>query len=218
MDRPANPITVITGTAFEDTIDGYFPLRESLRQMLLRNRFGGALVFLLQAPAMEIPGLPPDKPVPLYITDGHGCLIHEMAVFTQLAKEEVLVSGVANWFWWGNHRPDDRQFSDMHRLAEPAFVRGVGFNDPGLVTTGKHQLPIPSAARKQKPAGGLQVTSDQLLPRIVRGEILRKNGSLVMQPNLKPDDTQQQQAITFLFECDGDALQQRIMSDIINDR
>ena len=60
---------------FEDTIDGYFPLRVSLAQMMDRNGFDAALVSLTQAPVAAFPGLPEDAPVPLTIRAGRAGLI-----------------------------------------------------------------------------------------------------------------------------------------------
>ena len=118
-------IKTIRAEVFEETIDGYFPLRESLRQMLVRNRIDTALVRILHAPAMEIPGLKPQDPVPLFITDGYDCMIHQMTLIIRLVGNSMVVSGAGQWTWTGEHRVNDEHFSAEHRLAEPAFVRGL---------------------------------------------------------------------------------------------
>jgi len=118
---------IITASAevFEDTIDGYFPLHESLRQLLERNRIETAIVRIIHAPAMEISGLKRQDPVPLCMANDQGCMIHQMTLIVCLEQDEITVSGAGHWTWTGVHRLNDVQFSVEHRLAEPAFIRGI---------------------------------------------------------------------------------------------
>lgn len=115
----------LIGSFFEDTIDGYFPLRESLRQMMERNAFDNALIRMIHAPAMDIPGLGADEPVPLYIVDHMSCMIHHMTLLIQYSVDTLHICGVAEWQWEGNYRAGESGFAMGHRLAEPALVRGI---------------------------------------------------------------------------------------------
>lgn len=120
-------ITPLAGHVFEDTIDGYFPLQESIRQMLVRQEFSAAIVCLNYAPAMEIPDLAPDAPVPLYVTDGFGCMINRMTLVVRYIGGKVEIEGLGDWKWFDGPFVDALHFSPFHRLAEPAFIKGVGF-------------------------------------------------------------------------------------------
>ncbi len=126
-------ITPLAGHVFKDTIDGYFPLHESLRQMMERQGFRSAIVSLCFAPAMEIPNLAPHDPVPLYVTDGFGCMINRMTLIVRHVGDEVEIEGLGNWKWFGGPLVGVSSFSPLHRLAEPAFIKGVGFKGSDLV-------------------------------------------------------------------------------------
>ena len=129
-------ITPLAGHVFKDTIDGYFPLQESLKQMMERQGFSSAIVSLCFAPAMEIPDLAPHDPVPLYVTDGFGCMINRMTLVVRHVGDEVEIEGLGDWKWFDGPLVDVSSFSSQHRLAEPAFVKGIGFkaNEGGGLT------------------------------------------------------------------------------------
>ncbi len=106
----------------------------------MRNRFDTALVQMLHAPAMEIPGLNSGDPVPLYISDGHDCMIRKMTLLVALDGANTKVSGAGQWSWAGEHRLNDMQFSAEHRLAEPAFIRGIDLSDSNRsIAHGKYE-------------------------------------------------------------------------------
>lgn len=156
------------GNAFEDTVDGYFPLRESLRQMMLRHEFDVALIHFQHAPAMEIPGLDFEEPVPLSITSGHACMIHKMLLVLHRTNNGVTISGVGQWTWWGDHRATERVFSSEHRLAEPAFVRGIYWKDErtqynGYDETKDHRQYFPNLEPNQILTGDYGLKNSQLL-------------------------------------------------------
>ncbi|MEP3233297.1 MAG: hypothetical protein ABJO30_10755 [Hyphomicrobiales bacterium] len=120
-------IIPLAGHVFEDTIDGYFPLQESLKQMMKRQGFSAAVVSLNFAPAMDIPNLAHEDPVPLYVTDGFGCMINHMTLVVRHIGDKVEVEGLGDWKWFDGPLIDTPHFSPLHRLAEPAFIKGVGF-------------------------------------------------------------------------------------------
>ena len=133
-------ITPLAGHVFEDTIDGYFPLQESLRQMMVRQGFSSAVVSLRFAPAMEIPELAPHDPVPLYVTDGFGCMINRMTLVVRQIGDDVEIEGVGDWRWFDGPWVDASSFSALHRLAEPAFIKGIGFKASDMVAHKMEQV------------------------------------------------------------------------------
>lgn len=134
----------VEAEAFDDTIDGYFPLQVSLAQMLARNGFAAALVTLRYAPIMHIPGLPLDAPVPLTIRAGVAGVIHELSLCATPSR----LSGFGDWRWLTPAPSDDKApappcFDPHTRLAEPAYLTGLGFRAGALATA--HLGPIAAA-------------------------------------------------------------------------
>jgi len=117
-------LTPVTCRQFADTIDGYFPLKNSLNQMMGRQGFESAIVKISFAPIMEIDGLPADAPVPLSVRTARVGLIEDMLLI--VTRDEFCGSGV--WRWLGES-DQDAGFSPMTRLAEPAYLEGVGFSE-----------------------------------------------------------------------------------------
>ena len=194
------------GSFFEDAIDGYFPLRESLRQLLNRNHFQSALIFLVQAPAMEIPGLSETDPVPLYLNEGHGCLINHMALMTHVVDDVPITSGIADWKWWGNHRLNDRDFSEFHRLAEPAFVRGIGFQTVDKPVVPQADEPLPGNQQ-------IQISTHLNPGQIVRGNILIENKQITLNTSEISSNDALLSTITSVT-IQNDTTQQRILDCI----
>ncbi len=130
----------IAARLFDDTIDGYFPLRQSLAQMLERNRFSAALISLLYVPVMEIPGLPPDAPVPLRLPAAHAGVISRLIVIARSGETGLQLAGQGRWHW--RQRPHGSVLSPMVRLGEPVFIRGIGFEKPapGQNTISSHSF------------------------------------------------------------------------------
>lgn len=121
----------VDGFYFEDFIDGYFPLIQSLSHLMDRQAVDAALLVLRVAPMMEIPGLAPEDPVPLHINPVYAGQIDWLGVVVRRVTQEVRISGHALWTWNDRKRRNASHLSPTIRLAEPAFVRGVGFRDGG---------------------------------------------------------------------------------------
>lgn len=126
---------------FEDIIDGYFPLCESLRQMLVRRGLAAACVTIQHAPIMNIPNLAPDAPVPLQLGKGTAGLIGRLDITVVLNGAEPQLTGQGIWRWYVSDTTPAKTLSPLTRLAEPAIINGIGFtagNTPsdcfGLVT------------------------------------------------------------------------------------
>lgn len=115
---------------FEDTIDGYFPLRVSLAQMMDRNGFDAALVSLTQAPVAAFPGLPDDAPVPLTIRAGRAGLIDWLALWLWRDGGTMRTRAQGQWRWLAGGS-DGARLDPMTRLAEPAFLHGIGWPGAG---------------------------------------------------------------------------------------
>ena len=116
---------------FEDFIDGYFPLGLSLRHLLNRRGFAAAWIVMLVAPMMEIPSLDPKDSVPLHIDPAHGGQIDWLSATIRCVGQSVQLSGCAIWDWYDPARSGHDAPSAATRLAEPAFIRGIGFL-PGM--------------------------------------------------------------------------------------
>lgn len=120
MSDPGFAIRPEPLTAFEDIIDGYFPLRTSITHLLERLGSPEAVLEMAYAPIMEIPDLSPDAPVPLQFRDGRLGLIDRLFL---LARWDAGLSGLGTWRWFAGD-DDSLELDPMTRLAEPAFVQG----------------------------------------------------------------------------------------------
>lgn len=124
MPAEAPSLLPVAGRRFDDLLDGYFPLGESIGQMMTRQGFAAALLRLTQAPMLHLPDLGPEAPVPLRIPPDHAGLIQDMQLFATLRDGRAELRGTAVWHWQRTG-PTDHLPRDI-RLAEPAFVRGIG--------------------------------------------------------------------------------------------
>ena len=117
----------VEGCVFEDTIDGYFPLTDSVRQFLDRHAFTTALISLSHAPFIHFNDLDRDAAVPLKLSaEARVGQIREMLLLATLHDDHLSLCGVGDWSWINGSVSDDSVFSPFYRLAEPAFVHGVG--------------------------------------------------------------------------------------------
>ena len=112
----------VSGRFFEDIIDGYFPLRESLRQMLARQGFGAALVVISHAPILHLPDDDGAGPVPMRLQQASAGLLRAFLGLAVQRENGLRLTGLADWQWPDTERP----FTAETRLAEPAFLRGIG--------------------------------------------------------------------------------------------
>lgn len=134
MVKPAT-IRPVQGRAFEDILDGYFPLEESIRQMMARQRFAAVWITLLHAPVMDLPHLSPSDPVPLTLPKIYAGMIDFMAINAVESESGLRLQGLGEWFWV-NPEGRSENFSVFTRLGEPAFVRGVGISSQDAVSRG----------------------------------------------------------------------------------
>ena len=106
--------------SFDDIIDGYFPMKFSLLQLLDRLNTSLAYVEISHAPIMEIYELEPQDPVPLNINTGRVGIIDKLHV--RISRDGDFSSN-GTWRWLDRLEPD-AIFDSMIRLAEPAYVQG----------------------------------------------------------------------------------------------
>lgn len=125
----------LAGRAFEDILDGYFPLSESVRQLMERQRFICMWITILHAPVMNISGLPLTAPAPLFLPKIYSGMIDHMVSSAEISAEGIAMTGRGEWFWTDG-RTETGTFSPLTRLGEPAFVRGIGIFDVNAADSG----------------------------------------------------------------------------------
>ena len=106
--------------SFDDIIDGYFPMKFSLLQLLDRLNTSLAYVEISHAPIMEIYELEPQDPVPLSINTGRVGIIDKLHL--RITRDGDFSSN-GTWRWLDGLEPN-AIFDSMIRLAEPAYVQG----------------------------------------------------------------------------------------------
>lgn len=115
---------------FHDILDGYFTLKESVRQLMARHQLVWAWIVLRHAPVMEVEGLAPDAPVPLHLRDGHAGMVDAMILTVTrnggTESDDFALVGSGEWRWL-NARKDTTLPADI-RLAEPAYLTGFGLS------------------------------------------------------------------------------------------
>ena len=125
-------MTAIGGCAFEDILDGYFPVRESVRQLMVRQCFTAMWITVRHAPVMRISAPPSTVPVPLFLPEAHSGMIDRMVLSVEKSTDGIAMTGWGAWFW-ADGREDLDLFPPLTRLGEPAFVQGIGIFDVNAV-------------------------------------------------------------------------------------
>lgn len=128
-------ITPVSGALpFHDILDGYFTLKESVRQMMTRNHLLWANFTLLHAPIMDISGLASDAPVPLHLRGHHAGMIDVMVLTVMRVAPhdtgEFILIGAGDWQWLNG--PTDADLPKDIRLGEPAHLTGFGVSTQPL--------------------------------------------------------------------------------------
>ena len=108
-------------TVFEDILDGYFPLRISITDLMRRRGLHRAALTFSFAPILEVAGLPHSAPVPLSIRSGRAGMINWAKLEVSMLSCSTKVVGRAQWHWLDG-TPSGDKFDPMTRLAEPALV------------------------------------------------------------------------------------------------
>ena len=141
----------LAGRAFEDMLDGYFPLSESVRQLMERQRFICMWITILHAPVMNISGLPSTAPVPLFLPRIYSGMIDHMVLSVEASGEGITMTGRGMWFWTDG-RAETGTFPPLTRLGEPAFVRGIGISDVNAADSGDTRQTCVGMARVDRAA------------------------------------------------------------------
>ncbi|APE42382.1 hypothetical protein BOO69_02345 [Sulfitobacter alexandrii] len=134
----ADPQPVV-GRFFEDTADGYFQLHDTLAQVLARHGFASAWIVLTHAPIMALPDVPRHAPVPLRLPRGAAGTLRHAALIAETRGDSARLRGRATWSWL-DRRPAEAVFDPNWRLAEPAFLCGIGFQAGTLEVPGFGRL------------------------------------------------------------------------------
>jgi hypothetical protein len=116
------------GSIFEDILDGYFPIRESARQLLERQGASAMWIRFVHAPVMTVSGLSATEPVPMSVRKAYSGMIDHMTLFVARSGDRVEVSGVGDWYW-ADGREETDTLPASTRMGEPVFVRGIGIRD-----------------------------------------------------------------------------------------
>lgn len=151
----------LPGRAFEDILDGYFPLGESVRQLMARQRFICMWITILHAPVMNISGLPSTAPAPLFLPRIYSGMIDHMVLSAETSAEGVAMTGRGMWFWTDG-RAETGTFLPLTRLGEPAFVRGIGICDLNAADSGDTRRTCVGMARVDRAADPLDISVDDM--------------------------------------------------------
>lgn len=125
-------VAAIGGCAFEDILDGYFPVHESVRQLMVRQCFTAMWITVRHAPVMKISALPSTAPVPLFLPETHSGMIDRVVLSVEKSADDIAMTGWGAWFW-ADGREDVGVFPPLARLGEPAFVQGIGIFNANAV-------------------------------------------------------------------------------------
>lgn len=106
----------------EDILDGYFPLRVSVSDLMHRRGLQHAALSMSFAPILEVAGLPHDAPVPLNIRSGRAGMILRAELRVSVGQQGADMAGTARWYWLDG-TPPQAVLDPMTRLAEPALVQ-----------------------------------------------------------------------------------------------
>lgn len=171
--------------AFEDFIDGYFPLTLSLRHLIDRLQVEAAFVVLRVAPMMDLPGLNPEDPVPLHIDPAQAGQINWMAVTARRTAVATVISGHALWTWNASESQSSPFLPPTIRLTEPVFVRGIGFRG------GSHDFKSLGPIAVAKEDHGISISSQTLLRFVADAQSeeiswpMTDGGTVVRLPEIK---------------------------------
>ncbi len=171
----------VSGRIYDDTIDGYFPLPESIRQMLLRLKFCSAWISIVEAPFIDLPNLPATSLVPVRLHPDTPCgTIQYMALVATLDNDKVRLSGVARWSWLTSRSTRADIFPLSARLAEPAYVRGIGLYRGKYKTSSYGDIAITDSTtgNSSKIAGGIAWGKTSKWPGIQALDALGWNSGL----------------------------------------
>lgn len=105
----------------EDILDGYFPLRMSVADLMQRRGLVRVRLEMRFAPILTVDGLPHDAPVPLNIQSGRAGMIYHAVLEARPGDSLPNLTGAAHWHWFDG-TPAKNWLDPMTRLAEPALV------------------------------------------------------------------------------------------------
>ena len=196
---------------FEDVIDGYFPIGESLKQMLQRFHVSSAWVNFIYAPIIRGDHLAPSDPVPVNVA---GCvcgMINDVSIFISMENRNVALTGVGDWHWHNATTNKSEPLASSHRLVEPVFVRGYLFSDKreeksiprNYNETERNGLqPSTEKSKTCKKEMEIKLYLQAQFGLIQRGKKIIKNGSIILKADTKIEDAKGTESILHLKTTD----------------
>ena len=196
---------------FEDVIDGYFPIGESLKQMLQRFHVSSAWVNFIYAPIIRGDHLAPSDPVPVNVAGCVSGMINDVSIFISIENRNVALTGVGDWYWHNATTNESEPLASSHRLVEPVFVRGYLFSDK------REEKSIPRN-HNEKERRGLQLSKEKSktfkkgleiklhleaqFGLIQRGKKIIKNDSIILKADKKIEDAKESELMLRLKTTD----------------
>ena len=196
---------------FEDVIDGYFPIGESLKQMLQRFHVSSAWVNFIYAPIIRGDHLAPSDPVPVNVAGCVSGMINDVSIFISMENRNVTLTGVGDWHWHNATTNESEPLASSHRLVEPVFVRGYLFSDK------REEKSIPRNYN-EKERRGLQLSTEKSktfkkgleiklhleaqFGLIQRGKKIIKNDSIILKADKKIEDAKESELMLRLKTTD----------------
>ena len=182
---------------FEDVIDGYFPIGESLKQMLQRFHANSAWVNFIYAPIIRGDHLAPSDPVPVNVAGCVSGMINDVSIFISMENRDVVLTGVGDWHWHNATTNESEPLAPSNRLVEPVFVRGYLFMNELEEKTIRqncnekenNMLQVNSEKSKTITKGiDIKLHLEAQFGLIQRGRRIIKNDAIILQADKKFED------------------------------
>ncbi len=217
------------GVFFEDIIEGYFPLRESLTQLLIRQSFDFAFVSFIFAPTFKNNQVRKNSTVSYHVETINSGMLTYFTALAELRNTEIDATGVASWCWKKNYPTGVYHFLTSDRLAEPAFVRGFGLipkNGDETVSYNQEKssgsnIALRTPSLKPRPLNSshnhlrLNIKHSVINGKIVRGDILQNGNNIILVPKRLEDEVNQQNyVVNFENDSSNRAKLNKILQEI----
>ena len=196
---------------FEDVIDGYFPIGESLKQMLQRFHASSAWVNFIYAPIIRGDHLAPSDPVPVNVAGCVSGMINDASIFISMENRDVALTGVGDWHWHNATTNESEPLASSHRLVEPVFVRGYLFSDKceeksitrNYKKTDRNRPQLSTEKSKTCKRGmEIELHFEAQFGLIQRGKKIIKNDSIILRADKKIEDAEESESILRLKTTD----------------
>lgn len=205
--------SILVERFFEDVIDGYFPIGESLKQMLQRFHASSAWVNFIYAPIIRGDHLAPSDPVPVNVAGCVSGMINDVSIFISMENRNVALTGVGDWHWHNATTNESEPLASSHRLVEPVFVRGYLFSDKreeksiprNYNETERNGLQLSTEKSKTCKKGmEIKLHLESQFGLIQRGKKIIKNDTILLKADKKIEDAKESELMLRLKTTDDD--------------